>query len=784
METTPRPIDLRCVPPLPVPPSEKLRATVTVRGVVQGVGFRPFVYQLATHLKVSGFVRNESSCVRIEVQGSAAQLAEFFRRLLGECPPQARIDSAEVSYLPCKPDERTFQIVASQAPTDRAPVIPADLAVCRECLAEVSTPGERRFRYPFTNCTNCGPRWSLIRGVPYDRCNTSMAGFALCPECRREYENPADRRFHAQPIACPLCGPHIELRDREGRHVDTAEDALLRAAEAVLRGQVLALMGLGGFQLIVDATSASAVRELRQRKCRPHKPFALMFPSLESARAYCVFSSQEERWLHSPQAPILLVRRRMPPPAGLPPIAEEVAPNNPYLGCMLPYTPLHYLLMEAIGRPIVCTSGNLSEEPMAYTVEDGLRRLGNIADLFLVHNRPIIRPVDDSVARLFRGRLQLLRRARGFAPVPVKTPSSKRVVLATGAHQKNTVGLQLGSWAILSSHIGDLDNTLSLAVHKQAVEDLLRFFDVKPEVVACDAHPDYLSTQYARKLAAELGTAVIPVQHHHAHAAACMAEHNLDGPVLGVAWDGAGHGTDGTLWGGEFLLTTLSSFRRVASLRPFPLPGGEKAAREPCRSALGLLYQAQGLGGLDACRHMFTPAEVAVLARMLERRVNTPLTSSVGRLFDAVAALVGLSRRVTFEGQAAMELEFAALTPSVGRYRFAIREGTPLLLDWEPVLSAILADVAANVPREVIAWAFHEALASAACEIACRVGVDVVVISGGCFQNRLLSELTVERLAAAGFRVYWPEAFPPNDGGIALGQLAVACARLENGSES
>ncbi len=757
------------------------RMAVIVRGIVQGVGFRPFVYQLAQRLGLTGFVRNESSCVRIEVQGSTDRIEEFCRCLLAEAPPQAKIEAFEVMSIPRVAEEGCFEIRASNRPLKHAPVIPADLAICADCLAEITNPKERRYRYPFTNCTNCGPRWSLIRALPYDRPNTSMAGFPLCAACRKEYEDPQDRRFHAQPIACPDCGPSVALLAGTGVPLAAGEEALNRAAQAVRQGRILALLGLGGFQLIVDATSPEAVDELRQRKARPHKPFALMFPSLDSIRAYGVLSSVEETWLKAPQAPILLVRRRSQPLAGHPPIATQVAPGNPYLGCMLPYSPLHYLLIQEIGRPVVCTSGNLSEEPMAFTVEDGLHRLGRIADVFLVHNRPIVRPVDDSVARVFRNRLQLLRRARGFSPLPIKVASSGASLLAVGAHQKNTVGLLFDSVAVLSSHIGDLDNSLSLAVYERAINDLLQFYGVKVVGIACDLHPDYASTHYARKLAKEWEIPLLPVQHHHAHIAACMAEHGLEGPVLGIAWDGAGYGADGTLWGGEFLLCQLSSFRRVATFRAFPLPGGEKAVRQPRRSALGLAFRSQLSAGFDRCGMLFEPGEFAIVLKMLERGLNCPWTSSVGRLFDAVAALVGLSAQVSFEGQAAMELESAASGSTSARYRFVLQDGDPLVLDWEPVIQGILADLIGKIPRGVIAWAFHEALAEAACEVACRVGVGTVVIAGGCFQNNVLSQLLVDKLEGQGFRVFWPEAFPPNDGGIALGQLAVAASLMKKG---
>ena len=762
-------------------PGEVVRAEMTISGIVQGVGFRPFVYQLAKKLGLTGFVRNESSSVRIQIQGPGNALEEFCSRLVSDSPPQARIESIEIRVLPADLSEKEFWIASSSGAWAKAPVIPADLATCEECRREIFTPSERRYRYPFTNCTNCGPRWSIIRGLPYDRPVTSMAQFEMCRECREEYEDPADRRFHAQPIACPQCGPSLRLLCPDGVLIAEKDQALRKAAAAVGEGKILALLGLGGFQLVVDATSSAAVQTLRERKRRPHKPFAVMFPTLEAASSWCEISGEEAEALLSPQAPILLVRRQADLPPGLPRIAEEVAPGNPYLGVMLPYTPLHHLLMAEIGGPVVCTSGNLSEEPMSITPEEGLTRLGKIADFFLVHDRPIVRPVDDSVARIFRGRIQLLRRARGYAPLPCRMPRGSSKILAVGAHQKNTVALLLGPSAIVGAHIGDLDNSLSQQVHRRAIEDLLTFYEVIPEAIACDLHPDYASTLLAHKLSRHFEVPLVSVQHHHAHIAACMAEHHLQGPVLGVAWDGAGYGIDGTVWGGEFLLVEEGgNFRRVGTLRPFPLPGGEKASREPRRSALGLLYAHGGQASCSIIQHLFTPQEFAILQEILRKNIYSPVSSSVGRLFDAVATLLGASPTTTFEGQAAMELEFLATAAGPSRYRAELVEKDLVLIDWGPLVEAILSDLKTARDTAEIAWAFHEALAESICQVASRLGQATVVLSGGCFQNRLLSELTIDKLQERGFQVFWPEAYPPNDGGIALGQLAVAQALLRD----
>jgi hydrogenase maturation protein HypF len=604
-----------------------------------------------------------------------------------------------------------------------------------------------------------------------------MAGFRMCPACEAEYGNPADRRFHAQPIACPQCGPRLELLDAAGQSKCIGAAALDQAAEAVCAGQIVAIKGLGGFQLVVDATDGQAVARLRDRKRRPDKPFALMLASLEAIRARCEITEEESRVLGSPQSPILLLQRRRDGGV-VADIAEEVAPGNPYLGVMLPYTPLHHLLMKRIGRAIVCTSGNLSEEPMAISTEDALARLGSIADVLLVHDRPIVRPVDDSVAWVTPDGPQLLRRARGYAPLPIDLGRSGPTVLAVGGHLKNTVALTIGSQAVVSQHVGDLDNLASSQAHERAIHDLLDFFRVTPEAVACDLHPDYASTRYAEALASRWGVPLVRVQHHHAHVAACMAEHGLAGPVLGLSWDGTGYGTDGTVWGGEALECSAADFRRIAHLRTFALAGGDRAVREPRRCALGLLFEVFGAEAAEYAGSWFSPGELQRLLCLLARPRLCPRTSSMGRLFDAVAALYGLPPVISFEGHAAMALEFAADDDCEEAYPLPLSEGDPAIADWEPTLRAILADRAAGEPARRISARFHNALAGLAMAIAQRWGGSDVVLSGGCFQNALLSRRVRERLLAAGLRVYTHRLVPPNDGGIALGQAAVAARYL------
>ncbi len=786
------------------------RLTIAVRGIVQGVGFRPFVYRTAQARGLGGWVQNEAGTVRIEVQGELAQLQAFCETLRRDHPPQARIDSMETRQIPGQVDgQPVFEILQSGARGTPRPTIPADLATCGECLKEIRTLGERRYGYPFTNCTNCGPRWSIIERLPYDRPQTSMAGFPLCSACAAEYHDPADRRFHAQPIACPACGPVLELQDCEGRQIALGSEALPKGAAALRAGQIVAVQGLGGFQLAVDATNAEAVNRLRLRKRRPDKPFAVLFGSLEEARRVCEVSDAEAAVLTSPQAPILLVRRRHGErTAG---IAEAVAPGNPLLGAMLPYTPLHHLLMAAVGKPIVCTSGNLSEEPMAITREDARQRLGSIADLFLTHNRPIVRPVDDSVARLGPDGLQLLRRARGYAPLPIElamdagecreeqapslsAPSisepspagSERTILAVGGHLKNTVALNLGSQVVLSPHVGDLDHVLSVAVHRRAIADLVEFFGVTPNLLACDLHPDYASTRHAEQLAAAWDVPLVRVQHHHAHVAACMAEHHLDGPVLGFAWDGTGYGTDGTVWGGEALVVHGAEFQRFAHLRQFALPGGDRAVRQPRRSALGLLFEVFADKAAEQVAHLFSASELTKLVAVLQRAVHCPRTSSMGRLFDAVAALCGLPAEASFEGQAAMALEFTADPAEQAAYDIRLNHDAemtsaerPIVLDWEPMIRAVLTDRAAGLPVGKISARFHNALAKSAVAIARRWGGNQVVLTGGCFQNGLLAERVRIGLQESGFRVYTHHLVPPGDGGIALGQLTIAARHDE-----
>jgi hydrogenase maturation protein HypF len=770
------------------PSSFRQRLHLEVRGAVQGVGFRPFVYRLAKELGLAGWVNNSPQGAVVEIEGDCDRIAEFLRRLPDEKPRPCVLHSLTPSSLPPVGDN-LFEVRDSTAAGTKTAVILPDLATCSDCLREIFDPSNRRFRYPFTNCTNCGPRFSIIEDLPYDRPRTTMKRFPMCPDCRAEYDNPADRRFHAQPNACPHCGPHLELWSASGSVLTAHDDALRAAADALRRGDIVAAKGLGGFHLLVDARNQDAVLRLRRRKHREEKPFGLMYPSLNSLRQDCQVSQTEERLLLSPESPLVLLRlasgacqrpgesyRGVNTPRS--PVAPAVAPGNPYLGVMLPYTPLHHLLLTELGFPIVATSGNRSDEPICLDEHEALTRLAGIADLFLIHNRPIARQVDDSVVRVILEREMVLRRARGYAPFPVQVAQTLPPLLAVGAHQKNTLAIAAGCQVVVSQHVGDLDTPLALQAFCRIAEDLPGLYALEPQAVVCDQHPDYHSTRHAEKM----GLPVVRIQHHYAHIRSCMAEHGLSGRLLGVAWDGTGLGLDGTIWGGEFLRIADDGFQRVAHLRTFRMPGGERAVREPRRTALGLLYELLGEELFDredlAPLRGFSPTERGLLRSMLHGGVNAPWTSSAGRLFDAVAALLDIRQTVAFEGQAAMELEFALDgTETAGPYPFVLT--TAGILDWGPMIRAILEDIRIGSPAGTVARRFHDTLAEMIVATARAVGERIVVLSGGCFQNAYLLEQAVIRLRAAGYLVSWPERIPPNDGGIALGQILAAINNAE-----
>jgi hydrogenase maturation protein HypF len=726
------------------------RLRITLRGAVQGVGFRPFVYRLAAEMSLSGWVLNSSAGLVVEVEGPPDQLTVFEQRLEGERPRASVITVHESAWIPAE-GSTGFEIHASDAEEGKSVNVLPDLATCEDCRKELFDPSNRRYQYPFTNCTSCGPRYTIVVDIPYDRPNTTMRDFVLCAQCRAEYENPVNRRFHAQPNACPICGPKLE-------------GTIAEAAKALLRGEIVALKGIGGFQLLVDARHPAAVACLRQRKHREERPFALMMPSLEVAREYCTVSPAEVELLESQAAPIVLLQ----PKSGTD-IAWNVAHCSPYLGVMLPYSPLHHLLMKACPFPLVATSGNRSDEPTAIDNEEAMTRLKDIADHFLVHDRPIVRVCDDSVVRLTRGRAGILRRARGYAPLGIRVERDLPPVLAVGGHLKNTVAIAVGRDVFLSQHIGDLETLEARLAFERAIADLCRLYSFKPEAVVCDLHPDYASTHWAEKS----GLPVVRVQHHEAHVAACAAENNVEGPYLGISWDGTGYGLDGAIWGGEFFRVEGNQCQRVVHLRPFGLPGGDAAVREAWRSAASLLFEV--FGGeecsdsrLRLSRDPSSPAEeqftITKVYEMLARKINVIPTTSVGRLFDAVSSIAGLARQNRFEGQAAMLLE-----SEIGALRteeaYALSGG-----DWASLISDVVNDSRAGVPIPRIAARFHNALVNWIVEVAEQVAEKQIVLSGGVFQNRYLTERTAATLEARDFTVYTHHRVPPNDGGIALGQ--------------
>jgi hydrogenase maturation protein HypF len=769
------------------------RRAIEVRGTVQGVGFRPFVYALAARHGLGGFVRNCAGAVVIEVEGEPPALDRFLAELADRPPPLARVESLSWGRRPPRGD-RAFRIRPSAAGGGGSVFVSPDVATCPECLAELFDPADRRSGYPFLNCTSCGPRLTIVTGAPYDRARTTMAGFPLCAACRAEYDDPADRRFHAQPTACPACGPRLRLLDGNGRAVETS-DPVGRFAEAILGGGIGALKGLGGYHLACDARSAAAVGQLRARKHRDEKPFAVMVEDVRVAEALGALTPPERALLCSPCRPIVLLRRR----PGCE-ITEAVAPGSRFLGVMLPYTPLHHLLLRQVGgAPLVMTSGNRSDEPIAHEDEDAVARLAGIADLFLTHDRPIRVRCDDSVTRVVGGVELPLRRSRGYAPQPLRLPvECPRPILAVGGQLKGTFALGRGQHAFLSHHLGDLDHLAAFRAFERDVALYEQLFAVRPEVLAHDLHPDYAPTHYARSrvrvvqetsLTQRASPKLVPVQHHHAHMASCMAEHGLTEPVIGVTFDGTGYGTDGAIWGGEFLVGDYRSFRRAAHLRYVRMPGGDQAVREPWRMALAHLRDA----GLDwPLPRTWCPAvERRVVRAMLERGLNAPPTSSTGRLFDAVAAIAGVRGRVSYEGQAAVELEWLAAEASPdGAYPFALvadEEGDPpepvLIVDTRPLIRAVTADAGAGTDARVIARRFHstvvEVIAAVCARLRTDTGLGAVVLSGGVFLNALLTAEVPDRLTADGFRVYRHRLVPPNDGGLSLGQLAIAAARCD-----
>ncbi len=760
------------------------RARASISGIVQGVGFRPFVYRLAREGRLTGFVTNTPAGVDLEVQGQAEAIDRFFLRLGSEAPPLARIvgmDRVDIGPM----EEDGFVIQASRSQASRQALISPDTCVCPDCLREMRDPVDRRFRYPFINCTNCGPRYTIIKDVPYDRPFTTMAKFTMCDACRKEYEDPADRRFHAQPNACRDCGPRLSFHDHAGKLLET-DDPIAAAAEALGQGKIVAIKGLGGFHLAVDATDNDAVTRLRQRKRREEKPLAVMSASIEKIRGYADLDDEDVRALASPQRPILIVPKRENQQL----MAELVAPRSSNLGVMLPYTPLHFLLLDHPFTALVMTSGNLSEEPICIDNADAFARLGDVADFFLTHDRDIYLRSDDSLARRVAGKVRIIRRSRGYVPVPVFLNRPTLPTLALGGELKNTVCLTKGNRAFVSQHVGDLENLETLNFFELTIRHLSGILDIEPELLAYDLHPRYLSTQYALEHKAEYPRSA-GVQHHHAHVVSLMAEHGLEGEVIGLAMDGSGYGTDGTVWGGEILRTRASSFERLGHFALAPLPGGEKAVKEPARMAVSYLHQTYGRDflhmGFGVVERM-GPEKAELLTQMMEKKINSPLTSSCGRLFEGVSALIGIRDRNAYEGQAAIELEALSDNPdAAGHYPWLARreQNGPYLIHPQPIITGVADDLKQGVSPAVIGARFHATIMACWEELCLAVreetGLNRVALSGGVFQNALLAEGLPKRLKRHGFEVFQHEQTPTNDACVSLGQAAVINAMAEEG---
>lgn len=768
--------------------AEPARARIIVRGVVQGVGFRPFIYRLANDHELKGWVLNSTEGVVIEVEGPMNRLQEFIADITLKAPPLAVIEKVETSFLP-PVGYQSFIIQASQEQEDKFVLISPDICLCPDCLRELFEPSDRRYRYPFINCTNCGPRFTIIKDIPYDRPKTTMAAFQMCPSCEEEYHNPGDRRFHAQPDACPACGPHVWLVDggSTGKSSVKGDEAIMATRHLLSQSAIVAVKGIGGFHLACDATSSAAISLLRERKHRVNKSFAIMSLDCQTIEKYCHVSEAEKQLLESPQRPIVLLQRKSDSP-----ISDLAAPDNNNLGVMLPYTPLHYLLLEKRGDDtdtlaLVMTSGNMSEEPIAIGNEEALERLRTLADAFLLHDRDIHVRCDDSVTRVFDGKEAVIRRSRGYAPFPVRLNFEMKQILACGAELKNTFCLTRDNYAFLSQHIGDMENLETLNSFESGIEHFKHLFRVSPEVIAYDLHPEYLSTKYAVQLREESlrpGADFVPVQHHHAHIASCLAENGVEAPVIGVAFDGTGYGEDGQIWGGEFLAGDFQQFKRRAHLKYMVLPGGEASIKKPYRMALSYLHHlptplTSGLTLFDR----IDPMELKIVTRQIETGLNSPLTSSCGRLFDAVSSLLGICDVVTFEGEAAIKLEMFADDGVKDGYHWPLPRGKfPIVIDPEPVLGDIIHDLKAGVPITVISAKFHNAVAEMISGVCClireRDGLNKVALSGGVFQNVYLIKQTLSHLQRKGFEVYIHHQVPCNDGGIALGQAVIANAKI------
>ncbi len=787
------------------------RRRIEVNGIVQGVGFRPFIYNLARSLGVKGFVLNDSTGVVIEAEGDRVE--EFIEHIKADAPPLARIDALKVSSL-ARAGYTDFEIRESTGREDIATLISPDISICSDCLEELFDPSNRRYLYPFINCTNCGPRYSIISRLPYDRPNTTMSQFRMCRLCEEEYHDPSNRRFHAQPNACPECGPSLKFKIQDSKFKIYGEDPLKATIELLKEGAIIAIKGLGGFHLACDATNDDAVRRLRDGKRRSNKPFAVMMPDIETVRLFCEMGDEEEGLLTSPESPIVLLEKK-----DCTHISELVAPDNNYFGIMLPYTPVHHLLfrypmtnrslnIHPHFSALVMTSGNISEEPIVIDNEEAMERLSHIADAFLLHNRDIYMRVDDSVARISDfgyqvsdlksqipdseshipdPRFRIIRRARGYAPSPIELGFDMPEILATGGELKTTFCLTKGSYVIMSQHIGDMENLEAIGFYKETLNNLKGTFGVKPSIIAHDMHPNYWTTTFAKQLATHHPSlTTIPVQHHHAHIVSCMAENGLSGRVIGVALDGTGYGTDGRVWGGEFMIADERDFERFAHLEYLPMPGGEKVIKEPYRMAVSYLYHTFGLGCLDAFPSFFDRFDHGMIERLIEmmdKDIRSPLTSSCGRLFDAVASILGIRDVITFEAEGAIGVEMQSLEDVEQGYGFVIKGGAPYTIDLRPMIGEMVDDLRRGLPLHEVGGRFHNTVVGIIVRVAGMVreeiSIDRVCLTGGCFQNDMLTEKSIAGLTKEGFKVFIHRIVPTNDGGISLGQAVVAASVTE-----
>jgi len=754
----------------------KIRAKILVSGIVQGVGFRPFIYQLAHRLHLNGYVANTSKGVDIEVEGSRSLIESFVRKIRSQKPPLAQITDIDVSYLPLN-SYKGFIIKKSAKEKLRTALISPDVSICQDCLQELFNPEDRRYHYPFINCTNCGPRYTIINDIPYDRYYTSMAEFQMCTLCQAEYEDPLDRRFHAQPNACWDCGPQVSLLDSTGSQIACA-DPIKKTIELLHQGFIVAIKGLGGFHLAVDAANSASVERLRQRKLREEKPFAIMSRDLNTISKYAIFNPEESQLLSSYRRPIVLLKKQIPNK-----IAPEVAPRNKYFGVMLPYTPLHCLILQGGFLALVMTSGNLSEEPIAIDNQEALQRLGDIADYFLMHNRDIYLRSDDSVARIISNKVILLRRSRGYAPQPILLNKSAKQILGCGAEVKNAICLTKGKYAFISQHIGDMENLETYQFFQMTIEHLKKLMEIDPKIIAYDLHPDYLSTKYALQ---QKGYQLIGIQHHHAHITSCMAENGVENKTIGIALDGTGYGLDGSIWGGEVLIADLVDAERIAHVQYIPMPGGGAAVKEPWRMAASYLFKAFGSEfsslNIEFIRRIGTH-NLNLTSQMITKGINSPLASSCGRLFDGISSLIGIRDKNSFSGQAAMELEMAIeheRSHKAYHIDIAEEEGMFIILI-ESLIQHIVADLKKRTSPGIISLNFHNALVNAFTHLCCKIrdntGLNEVAFGGGVFQNRFLSLRLQKNLENQGFKVYTHSKVPTNDGGISLGQVLIADRR-------